>query len=107
MKKLACLLFTIIITMNSYAQKEAFNWYFGGRAAINFDTDPPHALTNSVMNNFEGCASISDEDGNLLFYTNGTTVWNRDHVVMQNGTDLYGHESSTQSAVIVKKNKFR
>jgi hypothetical protein len=44
----------------------------------------------------------------LLFYTDGTTVWNKQHQVMENGTDIggdcagYGHaSSSTQSSIII------
>ena len=38
----------------------------------------------------EGCASISDKDGNLVCYTNGRTVWNKQHQVMDNGIGLAG-----------------
>jgi hypothetical protein len=36
-----------------------------------------------------------------LFYSDGVTVWNRNHVVMPNGTGLMGNNSSTQSAMII------
>ncbi len=49
----------------------------------------------------EGCSTISDKDGNLMFYTDGITVYDRKHQIMPNGTDLYGDPSSTQSGVIV------
>lgn len=51
----------------------------------------------------EGCASFSDTSGNLLFYTDGITVWDRAHQVMPNGTGLLGNSSSTQSAIVVPK----
>jgi len=53
------------------------------------------------MSTVEGCATISDTAGNLLFYTNGLTVWNKNHQVMENGSGLLGRESSTQGALIV------
>lgn len=40
------------------------------------------------MESFEACASISDSAGNLLFYTNGEKVWNKNHEVMPNGEGL-------------------
>ncbi|MBT8184232.1 MAG: T9SS type B sorting domain-containing protein, partial [Eudoraea sp.] len=52
---------------------------------------------------FEGCATISDTFGNLLFYTDGLTVYNSNHEIMENGEGLYGDPSSTQSALIVPK----
>ncbi len=57
-------------------------WYFGEMAGLDFNTQPPTALTDGQMLTPEGCATISDPDGKLLFYTNGSTVWNRDHQVM-------------------------
>jgi len=83
------------------AQGETDNWYFGNRAALNFSSGTPTLVHNSQMHAHEGAASISDENGNLLFYTDGISVWNRLHDVMPNGSGLMGNESSTQSAVIV------
>ncbi|GAB2548932.1 hypothetical protein GCM10027189_34480 [Rufibacter soli] len=51
----------------------------------------------------EGSAVISDAQGNLLFYSNGMQVWNKNHQVMANGSELKGHESSVQSALILPK----
>lgn len=48
------------------------------------------------------CAStISDVDGNLLFYTNGEKVWDRNHQQMPNGFGLLAQASSTQATLIV------
>ena len=63
----------------------------------------PVALTNGALTTTEGVATISDNSGNLLFYTNGITVWNRNHLIMTNGSGLLGDFSSTQSAIIVQK----
>ena len=84
-----------------FAQGQNNNWYFGLNAGITFNTNPPSALTNGQLNTFEGCAAISDNAGNLLFYTDGTTVYNKLHAIMTNGSALFGHLSSTQSAIIV------
>src|SRR6187200_578664 len=55
------------------------------------------------MNADEGSSTICDSDGNLLFYTNGVTVYNRNHQIMFNGENLAGHVSTTQSGLIVPK----
>lgn len=83
--------------------QQANTWYFGDKAGLNFNTTPPTALTNSQMSTNEGCASVSDNTGNLLFYTDGRSVWNRNHVVMPNGSNLMGHESTTHSAIVIPK----
>jgi hypothetical protein len=79
------------------------NWYFGTNAGITFNSGTPVALTNGALTTTEGVATMSDNSGNLLFYTNGVTVWNRNHLVMTNGAGLFGDFSSTQSAIIIQK----
>ena len=90
-----------LIAKQGLAQKEANIWYFGSNAGVDFNSGSPVALTNSAMNTYEGCASIADANGNLLFYTEGETVWNKNHQIMFNGTGLNGSNSATQSALIV------
>lgn len=72
-------------------------------AALDFMTNPPTALGNSAMSSMESCSSISDAAGNLLFYTDGVSVWNRQHQVMLNGTGLAGNTSSSQSGLIIRQ----
>lgn len=82
-------------------QGEASNWYFGENAGLTFNSGMPVALVNGNLNTAEGCAAISDSQGNLRFYTDGRSVYNRDHLVMPNGSQLQGNSSSTQSGLIV------
>ncbi|NVJ64187.1 MAG: gliding motility-associated C-terminal domain-containing protein [Flavobacteriaceae bacterium] len=90
---LPCLAFT--------QNKQGNNWYFGRYAGLNFNTDPPTPLLDGEINTWEGCATISDKDGNLLMYTDGIKVWDRNHNQMPNGFNLGGDPSSTQSGVII------
>ncbi|MFN8283403.1 MAG: gliding motility-associated C-terminal domain-containing protein [Chitinophagales bacterium] len=103
MRKFYFLFSILFISLNINAQREADNWYFGQRAGVSFTSGAPVAVTNGQLNTLEGCSSISDASGNLLFYTDGIQVWNRNHVVMSNGTNLKGDPSSTQSGIIVPK----
>ncbi|MBL7745155.1 MAG: gliding motility-associated C-terminal domain-containing protein [Chitinophagaceae bacterium] len=84
-------------------QKEANVWYFGRFLGLDFNSGAAVPLNNGQLNTTEGVATISDVNGNLLFYTEGTTIWNRLHQVMPNGTGLFGSFTSTQSAIIVPK----
>jgi len=102
MKKLLQILLYFSVAL-SFAQKEAANWYFGTNAGLDFNTGVPVALLNGKLVTDEGCATISDPNGVLLFYTDGTTVWDANHNVMPNGNGLKGDISSTQSALIVPK----
>lgn len=102
MKKIFIVL--IIFCNLSNAQSPAGIWYFGKKAGINFNTGPnPISINNGELETDEGCATLCDGNGNLLFYTDGIKVWNRNHIVMPNGDGLKGDPSSTQSAVIVPK----
>ena len=94
-----------IIYSNCFSQNEANNWYFGQGAGINFNSASPTAVTNGQLFTLEGCSSISDANGNLLFYTDGRRVWNRNHTPMLNSTSplLKGDPSSSQSGIIVPK----
>lgn len=86
------------------AQQESNNWYFGSNAGVTFSSGSPVAVTNGVMTAVEGCSAISDSAGNLLFYTNGESVWNRNHMLMPNGNNtLNGSNAATQNAIIVPK----
>ena len=87
----------------SHAQGEANIWYFGQNAGLDFNSGAPVALTNGQLVTDEGCATISNSSGQLLFYTDGVTVYNKNHTIMVNGTGLLGHSSSMQSATIVPK----
>jgi len=78
-------------------------WYFGNEAGLDFATNPPTPLTNGVMSAFEGCATISDINGTLQFYTNGNMVWDRTHTPMPSGNGLNGDGAATQTAIIVPK----
>jgi gliding motility-associated-like protein len=108
-KKISLLAFSVLVfTLSSSivnAQLQASNWYFGFNAGINFDpvSGAVTALTDGQVSTNEGCATISDENGQLLFYTDGSVVFDRSHQIMQNGQGLRGNPSSTQSAIIIPK----
>lgn len=104
MKK-ALTFFFLILSVATYSQKEGANWYFGVRAGLNFDNDTPTVLIDGRIGTIEGVATISDSNGNLLFYSDGTVVRDRTHEVMPNGNNLKGNVSSTQSVIIVPKPK--
>ena len=82
-------------------------WYFGAGAGLNFNSITngiPAFLTGNAMGLTEGSAIYCNSAGELLFYTNGHSVWNKNHFAMPNGGDLgiTGQIlSSMQSALII------
>ena len=110
MKKIGFVLLLLLTTAKISGQNEASFWYFGQNAGLRFDAESGTVtgITNGQIDTLEGCTSISDTTGSLLFYTDGQTVWNRNHQIMQNGnyfggTGLLGDPSSTSSGLIVPK----
>lgn len=99
---------SLIFIQFAFGQNQTRNWYFGDQAALQFNVDPnaansPISLTDSQMTAVAGSASISDINGDLLFYTNGETVWNKTHQVMANGDGLAGELALLQNTIIIPK----
>ncbi|MBL7911623.1 MAG: gliding motility-associated C-terminal domain-containing protein [Bacteroidia bacterium] len=92
----------VINTLVVSSQNETSKWYFGNKAALDFMSGPPTPMFNSAMIAGEGSASIADGSGNLLFYANALTIYNKLHVPMANGTGMAGG-SSTQPVLIIKQ----
>jgi len=101
LKLLVLLLGLILISLSGFGQKEGAIWYFGYNAGLDFTRHYPKPVTDGQIYTREGVATISTNEGDLLFYTDGSTVWNKNHQVMNNGFGLYGSVTSTQSSIIV------
>jgi len=101
MKKL--LIFMVLLHVAAaYSQRQNDNWYFSLTAGLNFSSGEPIALLNNQIWTREGTATVSNAQGNLLFYTNGAVVYNSNHEIMDNGDGLTGSYSSTQTVVVQK-----
>jgi PKD repeat protein len=67
-------------------------WAFGYNCGINFNTNPPTIFVpvfREKLNRLgvaSAASSVSDCNGNLLFYTSGCQIWNRNQQPMPNGT---------------------
>ena len=94
---------TFISPVEIKGQLESSKWIFGYGAGIDFASGHPVSFSGSMIKTSEGTSSISNSNGNLLFYTDGISVWNKKNELMPNGKNLTGHISSTQSVVIVPK----
>lgn len=99
-----CLLF---LGTECFGQKRAEKWIFGNNGAgLDFSCAPPFAISgNTDYYSDEGCASICNDSGELLFYSEGMHVYNRNNIQMPNGFDMgipndcWG--STTQGCLIV------
>jgi hypothetical protein len=76
----------LLLCFNAEGQSLINNHWQLGQTDLNFTNINPSA--NIIPNGKYGTASISDSTGNLLFYTNGDTVWDKNHNTMTNGLNL-------------------
>ena len=81
-------------------EQRANIWYFGQNAGIDFNQMPAVPLADSQMNAPEGCSTISDRNGQVIFYTDGVDVYDREHTQLTT-SNLGGEQGATQSALIV------
>ena len=92
----------LLSSLAASAQREANTWYFGEQVGFDFSAGVPKPLLNSRMTTYYASATISDKQtGQVLFYSNGEQVWNRQHRVMPNGDSLAGLRYTAQGALIV------
>lgn len=93
----------LLLPLSALTQNEANWWYFGNAAALNFNTmvgGLPTPTTNGKMDFFEANSTMSDKNGNLLFYTDGQVVFDVNHDTMPNGGNLLGHFSTAQCVIV-------
>ncbi|PXV68927.1 hypothetical protein CLV62_101193 [Dysgonomonas alginatilytica] len=118
-KKTVIALLLLAVTFSVTAQKEQNNWFFGYNAGLTWNTTRsftatgmlgaanttltgiPTVVTDSKMTTYEGCFSLSDANGNLLFFSDGITIWDKTKGPMLDGGTLTGNPSSAQSGVIL------
>jgi gliding motility-associated-like protein len=77
-------------------------WAFGLNAGLDFHTQPPTPITTS-SHGWESYASQCDEQGNLLFYSNGEKIYDKQHGIMPHGDSLKGNiwGSTSQGVQII------
>ena len=96
MKKYTFFILTFFIFSLSFAQKHDNNWVFGyqsgvphaGGSILNFTLDSILFYPELGVYMGENNVSMSDKQGNLIFYTNGESIANALHDTLWNGKGL-------------------
>jgi hypothetical protein len=85
-----------------YYAPENFAWVFGEGTMVDFSSGSPVIDTCSFYAP-EGSASVANSTGQLLFYTDGKTVYNRNRAIMPSGAAVVTNDvsSTTQGSLIV------
>jgi len=113
-----CIIPLMMMQSYSYAQVEqnrATHWHFGNQKGFDFSSGSPKLVADSQIDAVESCCTMSDLNGNLLFYTNGGGredgesfggIWNHKHELMEGGdlgTTKGGGQSGFQGCLTVPK----
>ena len=91
----------ILFSSLLFSQQHTSYWPFGHGAAIDFSTGSAVSTTSAFTNIEEGSTSMSDAEGNLLFYANGEEAYDATHQIMPNGDELEGFSSAAQGALTI------
>jgi hypothetical protein len=84
-------------------------WYFGDGSGLDFNPDPtdstaptPRPLAAPHTQNIPaGTNTISDQTGQVLFFTDGQSVWDLNGNLMANGGSIGGDNTASQSVLAV------
>jgi hypothetical protein len=80
----------LLLPVFGYAQynlPENNIWTYSAGYGLNFNSGSPVPFT-VPLRSLGGSATVADASGNLLFYTQGDTIWNKNNQVMPNGQGL-------------------
>jgi len=84
-------------------------WYFGNGAGLDFNPDPddetapvPRPIATAHPQSIPaGTSTISDQAGQVLFYTDGQSVWDLNGTLMENGSAIGGSNTASQAVLAV------
>ena len=87
--------FLCFLALGTTAQENNF-WFCPGNNTLDFNSNPPVSGFSPVKVPASGISAACNEQGALMFYTDGVNVYNRQHVIMKNGDSIsdVSHASS-------------
>ncbi len=91
-----------------FSGKTYYNWYFGIYAGVTFDTPDrePIFLPNTILGGGQNSTTISDNEGNFLFHSEGEHLENYKHQLVHR--DMGGNGSQKEGSVLapLKEDKY-
>lgn len=91
----------LFYSFNGFAQGQNNIWAFGKNHALDFNSGFP-IYSSSLSDTWEGCATVCDKSGALLFYCDGTNLYDKTHNIMPGGSSIAGSITATQGVAIAR-----
>ena len=101
---LSCIL---LVQINSFSQpnKRTNQWFFARNVGVDFNSGEPVEgypcpITGTPLGD---TSSMCDTNGNLLFYSDGKNVYNKNHEIMENSYAGPDYNQGVQAALCIPK----
>ena len=89
-----------VTAANAYSQGRMNHWIFGRGYHVEFtQSGPVFRGMREGYYAFEGAASYSDLNGSLLYYSNSSSIWNRDTALLYNSEGVFTSPSASGTTV--------
>lgn len=88
--------------MDAQGMRATRRWWYFGTGVIDFgvsNATSPVVKSNPFSSGGEGTTVITNKSGELQFFSNGLTIWNREGQVMLDAGGLNGSSTATQAVV--------
>lgn len=94
----------IEVTILNEKYNQTNHWYLGPGGKIEFDKYSKNPKAQPAVADIPAGSSVAtDENGSLLFYSNGDAIYDKDGNIMANGDNLYGTKSLSSTSIIFPK----
>lgn len=92
-----------VLCINAQPNKRTNHWFFADNIGIDFNSGEPIQGFPCPVDSIDwgSTSTISDTNGNLLFYSNGERVYNKNHQLMDNSWAGIDYVPGAQSALCV------
>jgi photosystem II stability/assembly factor-like uncharacterized protein len=103
-KRIVSIVLGLLISQLSYSQNFANNWVLGN-FGLEFQDDTVIIKKDYAILENRGEGIISDKNGDLLFYSDGFNIWNKNHGLMPNGANVLSPAGSpgTHESLIISR----
>lgn len=93
-----------VLTISATAQRENHTWYFSGSSKgffFDFNTNAVSITSTHAPLSYEGCGVAADPTtGDVLFYSNGINIYDKNNIQMPNGSGLLGNITCSTNGII-------